>query len=180
MDEENQNQNSSPAQAESPAENPNKMSPKIITAAILVIVVIIGLGYFLTQKNRSTDSNLELTTQDEIQDDSMSNPSLSTENQSTGTAATSDSSVITVEGGAFYFKPNVIKAKLGQKVTIEFKNAGGSHDFTIDELNVKTKTIGSGDTAKVEFTPSKTGSFEFYCSISNHRQMGMTGTLTVE
>ena len=68
---------------------------------------------------------------------------------------------------------------VGDKVAIEFKNSDGNHDFTIDEFNVKTKTISSGETAKVEFTASKTGSFEFYCSIGNHRQMGMKGTLLV-
>lgn len=180
MDEENQNQNSSPVQEESPKENKSQMNPKLIAVVILIIVLVASLGYFFTQKNRGDTSNVQLNSQEAVQEDSMANPSISTDNQSTKTAVTSDSSIITVEGGAFFFKPNVIKAKLGQKVTIEFKNTGGSHDFTIDELNVKTKTLGSGETTKVEFTPDKAGSFEYYCSIGNHKQMGMKGTLTVE
>lgn len=180
MDEENQNQNSSPVQEESPKENKSQMNPKLFAVAILIIVLVAGLGYFLTQRNRTETSNVQLNSQEAVQEDSMANPNPSAENQSTETAVMSDSSIITVEGGAFYFKPSTIKVKKGQKVTIEFKNAGGSHDFTIDELNVKTKTIGSGETAKVEFTANKAGSFEFYCSVGNHRQMGMKGTLTVE
>lgn len=165
---------------ESPKENTSQLNPKFIAAAILIIVLVAGLGYFFTQKNRGDTSNVQPSSQETVQEDSMANPPLSTENQSSETALMSDSSIITVEGGAFFFKPNVIKAKKNQKVTIEFQNVGGNHDFTIDEFNVKTKTIGPGETAKVEFTPSKTGSFEFYCSISNHRQMGMKGTLIVE
>lgn len=180
MDEENQDQNSPPVQEESQKENGGQMNPKLIALAILIIVLVAGLGYFFTQKNRSETSNVELNSQETVQADSMANPPLSTEDQSTETAMMSDSSEITVEGGGFYFKPNLIKVKKDEKVTIESKSVGGSHNFTIDELNVKTKTIGSSDSAKVEFTPGKAGSFEYYCSIGNHRQMGMKGTLTVE
>ena len=55
----------------------------------------------------------------------------------------------------------------------------GNHDFVIDELNVKTKEIGAGKTDTVELTPNEVGTFEFYCSVGNHKQMGMKGTLIV-
>lgn len=87
---------------------------------------------------------------------------------------------IQIEGGMTYFKPNEIKVKLGETVKIEFINVEGLHDFVVDELNIKTKIIGSGKTETVEFTPDKIGSFEFYCSVANHRQQGMVGTLIVE
>jgi uncharacterized cupredoxin-like copper-binding protein len=32
----------------------------------------------------------------------------------------------------------------------------------------------------VQFVADKTGTFEFYCSVGNHRQMGMVGTLVVQ
>lgn len=54
------------------------------------------------------------------------------------------------------------------------------HDFVIDELNVKTKIVKDGESETVEFTPDQTGTFEFYCSVGQHRQMGMKGTLIVE
>jgi plastocyanin len=49
----------------------------------------------------------------------------------------------------------------------------------IDEFNVKPKQIGANAEDSVEFTADKTGSFEFYCSVGNHREMGMKGTLVV-
>ena len=87
---------------------------------------------------------------------------------------------IEIEGGSFYFKPNEIKVKAGEKVKITFKNIEGFHDFVIDELNVKTKQIKDGEVDVVEFTPTLSGSYEFYCSIGNHRSMGMKGILIVE
>lgn len=87
---------------------------------------------------------------------------------------------IAVEGGMFYFKPNEIKVKKGEKVKITFSNTEGVHDFVIDELNVKSEKIDAGAKTTVEFTADKTGSFEFYCSVGSHRKMGMKGTLIVE
>ncbi len=87
---------------------------------------------------------------------------------------------IEVEGGMFYFKPNEIKVKVGEKVTITFKSVEGVHDFVIDELNLKTKQIKAGGSETVEFTPDKPGIYEFYCSVANHRAMGMKGTLIIE
>ena len=54
------------------------------------------------------------------------------------------------------------------------------HDFVIDELNVKSEIIKSGETGEVEFTPDTIGEFEFYCSVGQHRANGMVGTLIVE
>ncbi len=85
-----------------------------------------------------------------------------------------------VEGGEFYYKPNILKVKKGQTVEIEFNNKDGFHDFVIDEFNVKTKQLKSGEKADIEFVAGKTGKFEFYCSVGQHRAKGMKGTLIVE
>lgn len=85
-----------------------------------------------------------------------------------------------VVGGSFYFTPNVIHVKKGDKVKIVFHDAGGMHNFTLDEFNVKMDTIKTGETATTEFTADKTGSFEYYCGVGQHRQMGQKGTIIVE
>ncbi len=85
-----------------------------------------------------------------------------------------------VTGSSFKFAPSEIQIKRGDTVRIIFKNAAGFHDFTIDELNAKTKQIKSGDTDTIEFVAEKTGTYEYYCSVGNHRQMGMVGNLVVE
>ena len=86
----------------------------------------------------------------------------------------------TVQGQNFSMTPNKITVNKGDKVKITFKNTGGMHDFVLDEFNVKTNPIESGQEATVEFTADKAGSFQYYCSVGNHRAMGMFGTLTVK
>lgn len=90
------------------------------------------------------------------------------------------SKTIKVDAKNFSFSPTKITVKKGESVKIQLVNAEGFHDFVIDEFNVKTEKIGANQTAEVTFTPDKTGSFEYYCSVGSHRQMGMKGILTVE
>lgn len=87
---------------------------------------------------------------------------------------------ITVTGQNFSFLPATITVQKGDRVRIIFKNSGGFHDFKIDEFNVATKQIRDGAEETIEFTADKIGSFEYYCSVGNHRAMGMKGTLIVE
>lgn len=54
------------------------------------------------------------------------------------------------------------------------------HDFVVDELKIKTAVINNGQEDFVEFTADKAGTFEFYCSVGNHRAMGMVGKITVQ
>ena len=68
----------------------------------------------------------------------------------------------------------------GDTVRINFVNTGGKHDLRIDGYNVGTKVIDSGQEDTIEFTADKTGEFEYYCSIGEHRQMGMVGKLVVK
>jgi plastocyanin len=87
-----------------------------------------------------------------------------------------------VTGGSFYYTPNEIRVKQGDKVNIVFTNAGGTHNLNLDDFKVATKTIKTGESDVIEFTADKKGAFEFYCSVGNgyHRQQGQTGVLLVE
>jgi len=85
-----------------------------------------------------------------------------------------------VTGGSYYYSPNVIHVKKDDTVRIIFTNAGGKHNFLLDEFNVKMAPISTGESRTMEFKADKTGSFEYYCGIGNHRKMGQKGTLIVE
>ncbi len=87
---------------------------------------------------------------------------------------------ITVEAGAFYFKPETITVKKGEKVKIVMTSKDMMHDFIIDELNVKLPITQSGETNTVEFTPTTAGTFEYYCSVGQHRANGQVGTIIVQ
>ena len=79
----------------------------------------------------------------------------------------------------FKFSPSTMTVKKGDKVKITYTNGGGTHDFQIEGYNVQTKTIQGGQSDSVEFTADKAGTFEYFCSVGNHRAVGMKGTLTV-
>jgi cytochrome c oxidase subunit 2 len=86
---------------------------------------------------------------------------------------------ISVEAGSFYYKPNLIRVKKGEKIKLTLVSVSVMHDFNIDELGVKMPIVKSGSTGTVEFTPDKVGEFEFYCSVGQHRQYGQVGKLIV-
>ena len=86
----------------------------------------------------------------------------------------------TVTAQNYSFIPSVITVKKGDKVRITLKNVNGFHDFKLDEFNVATERISEGQEKTIEFVADKAGTFEYYCSVGNHRAMGMKGMLTVE
>ncbi len=87
---------------------------------------------------------------------------------------------ITIIGSNFKFSPNEIKVKQGDLVRVTFKNSDGMHDWQLPQFNAGTAVIQAGQQQTVEFTANQPGQFEYYCSVGNHRQMGMKGTLIIE
>jgi plastocyanin len=72
-----------------------------------------------------------------------------------------------------------ITVKKGATVTINLAVANGSHDLVIDEFNARTEQMSAGSSGDVTFVADKVGTFEYYCSVGNHRGMGMVGKLIV-
>jgi nitrosocyanin len=88
---------------------------------------------------------------------------------------------ITVSGNEYSFVPSSLNLKKGETVKVTFKNVGAlPHDLVVDELGLKTKVVKGGDTDTVTFTADKTGTFEMYCSVGNHRAQGMKGPVQVQ
>jgi plastocyanin len=80
----------------------------------------------------------------------------------------------------FTFGVDTIKAKVGEKLVIKVTNDDGVHDFVIDELGVSSGKITEGDTMEITIPTDKPGTYEYYCSIGKHRDLGMVGTLIIE
>ena len=88
---------------------------------------------------------------------------------------------IEVSGDEYAYTPSSISVKKGEKVRITFTNNGNlPHNLVIDELALSTKTIVSGKSDMIEFTAEGDADLEFYCSIGNHRNLGMQGELKIE
>jgi plastocyanin len=89
--------------------------------------------------------------------------------------------VIDVIGTDFEYDIKQIKVKKGDTVTIYFKSNEGFHDWVVDEFNAATDRVTEKDgVTSVTFVADKVGTFQYYCSVMSHRQMGMIGYLVVE
>lgn len=73
-----------------------------------------------------------------------------------------------------------ITVKEGDHVRIEFSSSEGFHDWVVDEFNARTERVNPGSISSVEFVADKKGTFEYYCSVGQHRANGMKGKLIVE
>ncbi len=162
---------------------------KNTTMFVIIAAVVIALGGVAFALRGSTPApnttpteDITMTEETTLEDtEGLSPEAGSMDAGTTDTTATEgDVQIISVEAGAFYYKPDTITVKKGQKVKIEMKSADMMHDFIIDELEVKMPITQSGDTGVVEFTADTVGSFEYYCSVGQHKANGQVGTLIVE
>jgi plastocyanin len=85
-----------------------------------------------------------------------------------------------VSAGNFAFSETVLRVNQGDTVRINFSVADGFHDWVIDEFDARANQMQAGGTQTIEFVADQAGEFEYYCSVGQHRQMGMVGTLIVE
>lgn len=85
-----------------------------------------------------------------------------------------------VVGSNFKFDVKEMRVKKGDTVRVIFRSAGGTHDWVVDEFDVRTSQLGEEEEEEIEFVADKAGTFEYYCSVGNHRAMGMVGKLVVE
>ncbi|BCX14577.1 MAG: hypothetical protein KatS3mg088_260 [Patescibacteria group bacterium] len=154
--------------AEEKSQNENKSKFSGFAVFLALAVVLVG-ALFLFNKYKAK-SGASFSSQETRLE----------ENRQTSSETQTPSNMIEVEGGMYYFNPDVIKVKKGETVKISFRSVDGVHDFVIDEFDARTEIIREGQTAEVSFVADKTGEFEYYCSVGNHRALGMKGTLVVE
>lgn len=158
-----------------------------IVIAIVAILVLLGVGGFFLMNNSATAPSPS-------PEAAMTAPSASPEamndmdaddmqtSESTGSADSEEAGVkeITVESNGLNFTPNTITVRQGDKVKLTYKNNMGRHDWNLDEFNADTGMINAGQSKTIEFTASKKGTFEYYCSVPGHREAGMKGTFIVQ
>jgi nitrite reductase (NO-forming) len=74
-----------------------------------------------------------------------------------------------------------LKARVGETVEITISSGeGAQHDIVIPALNVASAKFDKATGAtRVRFQLTKAGTFEYYCTIAGHRQIGMEGVFEV-
>lgn len=98
----------------------------------------------------------------------------------TGEAPQTNTKVFAVAGVNFKFDVEEIRVKKGDTVTINFMSTDGFHDWVVDEFDARTKQVRPGTPTSITFVADKAGTFEYYCSVGQHRAHGMIGKLIVE
>jgi len=105
---------------------------------------------------------------------------------------------ITVQAFEWGYEPETLVLQRGEQVRIVLDNDGTIlHNFKIDDLeadlieSVSTGPLSGGEDqvfvgadqgqqGTLTFVPLQAGEFSFYCTLEQHRQLGMEGTLIVE
>lgn len=151
------------------------------TIILIVVIVLLVIGAIALTSSTATRNTLDIDVPGQNTGIDSEDDVVIINTTSTTTATTTLPSIksFTVNGKDFSFSPSTITVKKNDRVKITLNSTQGFHDLKIDGYNVATPQIQTGGTATVEFTADKAGSFEYYCTVGQHRAMGMKGTLVV-
>jgi len=154
---------------------------------IAIIVVLIGLGGYFMYQNQSATQDVQSNQNDSMMNDNVSDDAMMNENDSvienendSMMEEDPNAKVFEVGGENFAFDVKEIKVKKGDTVKINFTSVSGFHDWVVDEFDAKTAQVNTGGKTSVTFVADQAGTFEYYCSVGQHRAMGMIGKLIVE
>lgn len=91
---------------------------------------------------------------------------------------------LTVEvgvNGALAFKPAVLTAKKGTPVelTLINRDKAQAHSLVIAQLNLKSVQLPAQKQTTLRFTPTRAGTYAFYCDLPGHKDAGEVGTLII-
>jgi uncharacterized cupredoxin-like copper-binding protein len=99
------------------------------------------------------------------------------------------------------YTPEVLVVEVDRPIRLTFVNDSAlTHDFSVMDIQVVQSdaaeddhthemdgampdlhmAASAGQTATLEFTPTRPGTYEFYCTVEGHKDAGMVGTLIVK
>lgn len=143
------------------------MNSKLV--AVVIVIVLIA-GGFLFFRNRT------IAPTDGVIDNNMPVPGSYVDEM---IVEEEDIKEFSIDASPFSFTLSTITVNRGDTVKITLKNLNGTHDWTLDEFNASTRVLKVGEEGTITFIADKSGTFEYYCSVGNHRALGMVGTLIV-
>jgi len=96
-------------------------------------------------------------------------------------APTGASIQVDLTGSNYAYSESEIYVSVWDTITVNFESTQGTHDFVIVELGVQSEIVTAADgVTSVTFTVDEAGSYEYFCSVGNHRDQWMFGSLIVE
>jgi len=150
---------------------------KLFGIAIVSAFILAGCSQSTQPTTESASASPESTVAPESTptDESMASPAASPAD-----ATAKATKEFTVVGTNYAFDVKEMKVKMGDTVKVTFKNSDGFHDWRVDEFKAFSKQIPAGAEDTITFVADKKGTFEYYCSVGQHRKNGMVGNLIVE
>lgn len=179
MEENENNQEETPETAAIQSDNSNK-NMNMVIIVVAVILLVLGGVYMFSRRTSTNESATDVFIREPFEEEFTDSQEFVDEDVDSTLGDEANEVSFTVVGGSYYFEPNLIEVNAGDTVRIVFESADMTHDFVIDELNVRTPIVASGRSAEVEFTVDTPGEYEFYCSVTDHKARGMVGTLIVK
>lgn len=85
----------------------------------------------------------------------------------------------TIRESNFKLSPANVTVNKGDAVKIIVINDQGTHNLFVEGYNQRIKIVSAGNTQVMEFVADKTGTFNMWCEVPNHRNLGMKGQLIV-
>jgi plastocyanin len=151
---------------------------------ILVVLLAVGAGFFYFQEAEApsmTDDRMAAPGWQPPTEENMEHMGTNPQGSSPSMTMEANPTVtIDISGKNFEFDKKEIRVKEGDIVQINFVSASGFHDWVVDEFNARTAQVRDGGQSSVTFVADKKGTFEYYCSVGQHRANGMVGKLIVE
>lgn len=88
---------------------------------------------------------------------------------------------IVVTVSEFYFSPESLNISKGEKVRIWIVNDGSTaHNLHLPDMNLDSGNVAPGNKGYVDFVSDRVGSYNFYCGVGGHKDLGMNGNIIVK
>jgi len=142
---------------------PEKNNGKNLTVVVIIVIALVGI--YLLAKNRPAG--------DQVTDRKIPV-------QAPVVGGEADEKTFNLSAKPFEFSLKEIRVKQGDLVRINLVVEQGMHDWAVEGFGARTKLLKADESDSIVFRADKSGTFEYYCSVANHRQMGMVGKLIVE
>lgn len=150
----------------------------LLVASVGIIALVVTVVIFVNGREKQNSVLMHSNAQSEI-NVSSDNSGLGNNNGISGV----ENIDYTIDMSEFKYSVQLIEGTPGQTLTIKLNSVSGSHDFVIDAFNVNSGIVNEGKSKTVKIVipeDAKTGEYEFYCSVMNHRELGLVGVLRVK
>ena len=148
----------------------------------IVVLLLLGLGGYFMISNSTINETVTDTQESMVVDlsEETSDVEEMITDEDLGTEAGEELEIL-ITASDFQFNPNTFTVEAGQQVVLTLNSSGMPHDIVFEDLDVRTEIIMSGNSETITFTaPDEPGEYAYYCSVGNHRALGMEGVMIVE